>query len=124
MNLTNKGRCHARGSNIDKRRNTDLQKSSLPLPHLHPIPNNSTSDTHLCFFLLLHSISLPFYLLLPQLSIPALTSFSRMSTDPLDISSPLVDGLSYISLIAPTADLFYSTVQFYESLGFQAVALV
>ena len=47
-----------------------------------------------------------------------------MSTEPLDVSSPLVNGLSHISLVAPTADLFYSTVQFYEALGFQSVALV
>jgi hypothetical protein len=47
-----------------------------------------------------------------------------MSEEPLDVSAPLVDGLSHISLVASTADLFYSTVQFYEALGFQAVSLV
>jgi len=47
-----------------------------------------------------------------------------MSSDPLDVSLPLVEGLSHISLVASTADLFYSTVQFYESLGFIAVSLV
>ena len=47
-----------------------------------------------------------------------------MSTEPLDVSPPLVKGLSHISLVAPTVDLFYGTIQFYESLGFQAVALV
>jgi|SRR5579862_5492653 len=47
-----------------------------------------------------------------------------MTTDPLDVSSPLVNGLSHISLVAPSSDLFYSTVQFYESLGFQTVSLV
>jgi len=47
-----------------------------------------------------------------------------MSVEPFDISPPLVEGLSHISLVAPDADLFYSTVQFYEALGFQAVALV
>jgi len=46
------------------------------------------------------------------------------STDPLDVSDPPVDGLSHITLVAPNADLFYSTVQFYESLGFTAVSLV
>jgi hypothetical protein len=46
------------------------------------------------------------------------------STDPLDVMDPPVDGLSHITLVAPTADLFYSTVQFYESLGFKAVSLV
>jgi hypothetical protein len=35
-----------------------------------------------------------------------------------------VDGLAHITLVASTADLFYSTVQFYESLGFKAVCLV
>ena len=49
---------------------------------------------------------------------------AAMSEEPLDISAPLVDGLSHISLVASTADLFYSTVQFYEALGFQAVSLV
>ena len=47
-----------------------------------------------------------------------------MSTDPLDISSSLVNGLSHISLVASTPDLFYSTIQFYESLGFNTVSLV
>jgi len=47
-----------------------------------------------------------------------------MSIDPLDVNNPLVNGLSHISLVAPTADLFYSTVQFYESLGFQTVSIV
>jgi len=47
-----------------------------------------------------------------------------MSTDPFDISPPLVEGLSHIALVASTPDLFYSTVQFYEALGFQAVSLV
>jgi hypothetical protein len=47
-----------------------------------------------------------------------------MSEEPLDVSAPLVDGLSHISLVASTADLFYSTVQFYEALGFQAISLV
>jgi hypothetical protein len=47
-----------------------------------------------------------------------------MSAEPLDVSSPLVNGLSHISLVAPTTDLFYSTVQFYESLGFQTISLV
>jgi hypothetical protein len=46
------------------------------------------------------------------------------SSDPLDVMDPPVDGLSHITLVAPTADLFYSTVQFYESLGFKAVCLV
>src|SRR5436190_23630792 len=47
-----------------------------------------------------------------------------MSTEPLDVNPPLVEGLSHISLVASTADLFYSAVQFYENLGFQTVSLV
>ena len=47
-----------------------------------------------------------------------------MSTEPMDIYPPLVEGLSHISLVASSADLFYSTVQFYENLGFQSVSLV
>ena len=47
-----------------------------------------------------------------------------VAEDPLDVSEPLVDGLSHISLVAASADLFYSTVQFYEALGFQVVSLV
>jgi hypothetical protein len=47
-----------------------------------------------------------------------------MTTDQLDVFPPLVEGLSHISLVAATAELFYETVQFYESLGFQAVSLV
>ena len=42
----------------------------------------------------------------------------------MDIYPPLVEGLSHISLVASSADLFYSTVQFYENLGFQSVSLV
>jgi hypothetical protein len=49
---------------------------------------------------------------------------AAVSEDPLDVSAPLVDGLSHISLVAANADLFYSTVQFYEALGFQVVSLV
>ena len=47
-----------------------------------------------------------------------------MSTEPLDVFPPLVEGLSHISLVASSPDLFYSTVQFYENLGFQTVSLV
>jgi len=42
----------------------------------------------------------------------------------MDVYPPLVEGLSHISLVASTPELFYATVQFYEHLGFQAVSLV
>jgi len=60
-----------------------------------------------------------------QFGLCANSHVSRMtSTDPLDVSEPPIDGLSHLTLVAPNADLFYSTIQFYESLGFQAVCLV
>jgi hypothetical protein len=61
---------------------------------------------------------------LTELSSVILKSSLTMSTEPLDIRGPLVDGLSHISLVANNSDVFYSTVQFYESLGFQTVAVV
>lgn len=39
--------------------------------------------------------------------------------EPANSRSPLTSGVSFISLVAPTEDLFYNTVAFYTDLGFQ-----
>lgn len=99
-------------------------------PKVHPVaslhhhsPSPSPSISNLCPFPATFPLHCTFRLSLsPSPSPPIVPSMA--SSDPLDVMDPPVDGLSHITLVAPTADLFYSTVQFYESLGFKAVCLV
>lgn len=117
---------------VPKRDKQNAKRSSLLLPtsHLHPQSHLRLSKANFCSFF---CFSLAFYYSTLSSFVPfcltPIDQFSIMapaavSEDPLDVFEPLVNGLSHISLVASSADLFYSTVQFYEALGFQAVSLV
>lgn len=101
----------------------DCYPSSFSV-HSHPSALRSTDSLLFNCFPLLKLNFLLSLLLLRRINTQFAIRKLQMSTDPLDVSLPLVEGLSHISLVASSADLFYSTVQFYESLGFNAVSLV
>lgn len=54
-----------------------------------------------------------------QSPLPKTKGPRKVRMEPANYQSSLTSGVSFISLVAPTEDLFYNTVAFYTDLGFQ-----